>query len=116
MSEPSAAWDGLAERWGLSGLELIGQAHVLADADLGMSWNTLYIARSVTNEVDTVHLSCDATRATVVSTLTYPGADTTTGVAVSGNRLLVTNSQTDTYLYGDPLTSPVFTLESLPPR
>ncbi|MBB4686203.1 hypothetical protein BJY18_003688 [Amycolatopsis jiangsuensis] len=31
-----------------------------------------------------------------------------------GDRLLVTNSQMDTYLYGTPLTSPVFTLESLP--
>jgi sugar lactone lactonase YvrE len=76
--------------------------------------NTLYIARSVNNEVDVVHLSGDATRAGVVSTRTCPGADTTTGVAVSGNRLLVTNSQMDTYLYGDRLTSPVFTLESLP--
>ncbi|RSO05678.1 hypothetical protein DMH18_30935 [Streptomyces sp. WAC 06783] len=76
--------------------------------------NTLYIARSVNNEVDTVRLSGDATRATVISTRTYPGADTTTGVAVSGNRLLVTNSQMDTYLYGDPQTSPDFTIESLP--
>ncbi|MEV5776741.1 hypothetical protein AB0L49_36860 [Streptomyces antimycoticus] len=78
--------------------------------------NTLYIARSVNNEIDTVRLSGDATRATVVSTRTYTGADTTTGVAVSKERLLVTNSQMDTYLYGDPLTSPVFTVESLPLR
>jgi hypothetical protein len=63
-----------------------------------------------------VRLSGDAARATVVSSRTYPGADTTTGVAVSGDRLLVTNSQMDTYLYGTPLTSPVFTLESLPLR
>jgi hypothetical protein len=35
---------------------------------------------------------------------------------VSGDRLLVTNSQMDTYLYGDPLTSPVFIVESLPLR
>jgi hypothetical protein len=53
---------------------------------------------------------------TVVSERTYPGADTTTGVAVSGDRLLVTNSLMDTYLYGTPLTSPVFTIESLPLR
>jgi hypothetical protein len=36
-----------------------------------------------------------------------------TGVALSGDRLVVTNSRMDTYLYGTPLTSPVFTLESL---
>jgi sugar lactone lactonase YvrE len=76
--------------------------------------STLYIARSVNNEIATVRLSGDDTRATIVSERTYPGADTTTGVAVSGDRLLVTNSQMDTYLYGAPLTSPVFTLESLP--
>ncbi|WP_141765354.1 hypothetical protein [Streptomyces malaysiensis] len=40
----------------------------------------------------------EATRATAVSTRTYPGADTTTGVAVSRDRLLVTNSQMYTYL------------------
>ncbi|WP_329260422.1 hypothetical protein OG223_41250 [Streptomyces sp. NBC_01478] len=28
----------------------------------------------------------------------------------------MTNSQMDTFLYGDPLTSPVFTLASLPLR
>ncbi|GLX49449.1 hypothetical protein Shyhy01_23990 [Streptomyces hygroscopicus subsp. hygroscopicus] len=78
--------------------------------------STLYIARSVNNEIATVRLSDDGTRATVVSERTYPGADTLTGVAVSGDRLLVTNSQMDTYLYGAPLTSPVFTLESLPLR
>jgi sugar lactone lactonase YvrE len=76
--------------------------------------NTLYIARSVNNEITTVRLSDDDTRADVVSERTYPGADTTTGVAVSGDRLLVTNSQMDTYLYGDPLTSPVFTIQNLP--
>ncbi|AEM85879.1 SMP-30/gluconolactonase/LRE family protein [Streptomyces violaceusniger] len=78
--------------------------------------NTLYVARSVNNEVTVLRLSGDETRATAVSERTYPGADTTTGVAVSRGRLLVTNSQMDTYLYGDPLTSPVFTLESLPLR
>jgi len=76
--------------------------------------NTLYIARSVNNEITTVRLADADTRAEVVAERTYPGADTTTGVAVSGGRLLVTNSQMDTYLYGDPLTSPVFTVESLP--
>lgn len=76
--------------------------------------DTLYIDRSVNNEVDTVRLSGDATRASLTSERTYPGADTTTGVAISGNRLLVTNSQMDTYLYGSPLTSPTFTIESLP--
>jgi len=76
--------------------------------------NTLYIARSVNNEITTVRLSDDGARADVVSERTYPGADTTTGVAVSGDRLLVTNSQMDTYLYGDPLTSPVFTIQNLP--
>ncbi|MEV5720519.1 hypothetical protein AB0L41_42160 [Amycolatopsis mediterranei] len=76
--------------------------------------NTLYVARSANNEITTVRHSCDDTRAAVVSERTYPGADTTTGVAVSGDRLLVTNSQMDTYLYGDPLTSPVFTVQSLP--
>ncbi|MBD3005396.1 hypothetical protein [Streptomyces sp. 5-10] len=40
----------------------------------------------------------DATRATVGSTRTYPGADTTTDVAVSRDRLPVTNSQMYTYL------------------
>lgn len=76
--------------------------------------NTLYIARSVTNDVATVRLSEDETRAAVVSERTYPGADTTTGVAISGDRLLVTNSQMNNYLYGDPLESPVFTVEDLP--
>jgi sugar lactone lactonase YvrE len=89
----------------------------LSSADgIALRGNTLYIARSVDNEVDTVRLSDGDTRATVVSERTYPGADTTTGVAVSGDRLLVTNSQMDTYLYGTPLTSPVFTLECLPLR
>jgi sugar lactone lactonase YvrE len=87
----------------------------LPSADgIALRGNTLYVARSVNNEITTVRLSDDDTRATVVSERTYPGADTTTGVAVSGDRLLVTNSQMDTYLYGDPLTSPVFTVESLP--
>jgi sugar lactone lactonase YvrE len=78
--------------------------------------NTLYIARAVNNQVDSLRLSGDATQAAIVATRTYPGADTTTGVAVSGDRLLVTNSQMDTYLFGDPQTSPVFTVESLPLR
>jgi hypothetical protein len=78
--------------------------------------NTLYVARSVDNEVDTLRLSADADRAEAVATRTYPGADTVTGVAVSRGRLLVTNSQMDTYLYGDPQTSPDFTVESLPLR
>lgn len=92
-------------------------APALTSADgIARQGNTLYIARSVNNEVATVRLSGDDTRATVVSERTYPGADTTTGVAVSGDRLLVTNSQMDTFLYGTPLTSPVFTLESLPLR
>ncbi|WP_329260425.1 hypothetical protein OG223_41255 [Streptomyces sp. NBC_01478] len=42
------------------------------------------------NEVDAVRLSGDDTRAAVVSARTYPGADTTTGVAVSGDRLAET--------------------------
>ena len=92
-------------------------APALPNADgMARRGNTLYIARSVNNEVDAVRLSGDDTRAAVVSARTYPGADTTTGVAVSGDRLLVTNSQMDTYLYGDPQTSPIFTLESLPLR
>ncbi|WP_328609193.1 hypothetical protein OG943_08725 [Amycolatopsis sp. NBC_00345] len=90
-------------------------APALTSADgIALRGNTLYVARSVNNEIDTVRLSGDNTRATVVSERSYPGADTTTGVAVSGDRLLVTNSQMDTYLYGTPLTSPVFTVESLP--
>jgi len=76
--------------------------------------NTLYVARSVNDEIATLRLSADHTRATLDSRRTYPGADTTTGVAISGDRLLVSNSQMDTYLYGYPLTSTVFTLESLP--
>jgi sugar lactone lactonase YvrE len=76
--------------------------------------NTLYIARSVTNEVATVRLSGDDTRGTVLSERAYPGIDTPTGIAISGNRLLVTNSQMDNYLYGAPLQSSVFTVESLP--
>jgi sugar lactone lactonase YvrE len=92
-------------------------APALTSADgLARRGNTLYIARSVNNEVDAVRLSGDGTRTAVLSARTYPGADTTTGVAVNGNRLLVTNSQMDTFLYGDPLTSPVFTLDSLPLR
>jgi len=78
--------------------------------------NTLYVARAVNNEVTILRLSGDDTQATVVSERTYPGADTTTGVAVSGDRLLVTNSQMDTFLFNAPLTSPTFTLESVPLR
>jgi sugar lactone lactonase YvrE len=74
----------------------------------------LYIDRSVNNEVDTVRLSDGDTRASLTAERTYPGADTTTGVAISGDRLLVTNSQMDTYVYGSPLSSPTFTIESLP--
>jgi sugar lactone lactonase YvrE len=92
-------------------------APALPSADgIARRGDTLYIARSTDNQVDIVRLSADAARATVVSTRTYPGADTTTSVAVSGNRLLVTNSQMDTYLFGTPQTSPEFTLESLPLR
>lgn len=76
--------------------------------------HVLYIDRSVNNEVDTVRLSDGDMRASLTAERTYPGADTTTGVAISGNRLLVTNSQMDTYLYGSPLSSPTFTIESLP--
>ncbi|WP_158862259.1 SMP-30/gluconolactonase/LRE family protein [Leifsonia sp. AG29] len=75
--------------------------------------NTLYIARSVDNEITTVRLSADDT-GTVVSERTFTGADTTTGVAIAHDRLLVTNSQMDTYLFGTPLTSRVFSLEELP--
>ncbi|MES9506933.1 hypothetical protein ABWJ92_11065 [Streptomyces sp. NPDC000609] len=73
-----------------------------------------YIACSVHNEIATVRLFGDATRVTVASERTYPGAHTTTGVAVSGDRLLVTNAQMGSYLYGAPLSSPVLTLESPP--
>ncbi|MHC3472650.1 YncE family protein [Streptomyces sp. 7R007] len=90
-------------------------APALTSADgIARRGNTLYIARSVNNKVATVRLSDHDTRATVSFERTYPGADTTTGVAVSGDRLLVTNSQMDTYLYDTPLTSPAFTVESLP--
>jgi sugar lactone lactonase YvrE len=76
--------------------------------------DTLYIDRSVNDEFATVQLSDNDTRGTVVSERTFPGIDTPTGITVSGNRLLVTNSQMNNYLYGDPLQSPVFTVESLP--
>lgn len=66
------------------------------------------------NEITTVRLSRDHARATVVAERTYPGADTITGVAVSGDRLLATNSQMNSYLRGEPPAGPVFTLESLP--
>jgi sugar lactone lactonase YvrE len=92
-------------------------APALTSADgMVLRGNTLYLARSVDTEIATVLLSPDYTRATVLSERTYPGADTPTGIAVSGDQLLVTNSQFDTFLYGTPLTSPVFTLESLPLR
>jgi sugar lactone lactonase YvrE len=85
-----------------------------SDDGIVLRGRTLYIDRSVNDEVATVRLSSDDTRATVVSERTYPGVDTPTGVAVSGDRLLVTNSQMNNYLYGAPLESPVFTVESLP--
>ncbi|WP_051939246.1 SMP-30/gluconolactonase/LRE family protein [Phaeacidiphilus oryzae] len=92
-------------------------APALPSADgIARRGDTLYIDRSVQNEVDTVRLSEDGTRAALVSQRSYPGADTTTGVAVSGDRLLVTNSQMNNYLYGAPLESPVFTVQSLPLR
>ncbi len=89
-------------------------APALPSADgIALRGDNLYIARAVNNEIDVVRLSGDATRAALIATRTYPGADTTTGVALSGNRLLVTNSQMDTYLYGEPRTSPDFTVENL---
>ena len=87
-----------------------------SDDGMVLRGNTLYIARSVNNEVTEVRLSQHDTRGTVVAERAYPGADTTTGIAVSGDRLLVTNSQLDTFLYGTPLRSPVFTVEDLPLR
>jgi sugar lactone lactonase YvrE len=90
-------------------------APALTSADgIARQGDTLYIDRSVNDEVATVRLSADDTSGTVVSERTYPGIDTPTGVTVSGDRLLVTNSQMNNYLYGDPLESPVFTIESLP--
>ncbi|MBR7838991.1 hypothetical protein KDL01_37330 [Actinospica durhamensis] len=87
----------------------------LASADgIARQGDTLYIDRSVNDEVDTVELSDDATRATLVSERTFPGIDTPTGVAISADRLLVTNSQMNNYLYGAPLESSVFTVESIP--
>src|SRR5581483_11371827 len=47
--------------------------------------HVLYIDRSVNNEVDTVRLSDGDMRASLTAERTYPGADTTTGVAISGN-------------------------------
>jgi sugar lactone lactonase YvrE len=92
-------------------------APALTSADgMVLRGNTLYVARSVDTEIATVRLSPDYTRATVLSERTYPGADTPTGIAVSGDRLLVTNSQLDTFLYGVPLKSPVFSVENLPLR
>ncbi|WP_194905283.1 SMP-30/gluconolactonase/LRE family protein [Catenulispora rubra] len=87
-----------------------------SDDGMVLRGNTLYIARSVNNEVTVVRLSHHDTRGAVVAERTYPGADTTTGIAVSGDRLLVTNSQLDAFLYGNPLRSPVFTVEDLPLR
>jgi sugar lactone lactonase YvrE len=76
--------------------------------------STVYIARSVDNVVVALRLDDDVTSAAVISERTFPGADTVTGVAISGDRLLVTSSQMDSYLFGDPLTSPTFTVGSLP--
>lgn len=88
---------------------------ILASADgIIRQGNTLYIDRSVNDEVSTVQLSDDATSATIVSERTYPGIDTPTGVTISGDRLLVTNSQMNNYFYGVPPESSVFTVESLP--
>ncbi len=90
-------------------------APLLHSADgMVLRGNTLYMARPENNAIATLQLSSDYAQANVVSERTYPGADVPTGIAVSGDRLLVTNSQFDTYLYHAPLTSPVFTLESLP--
>ncbi|MDT8909503.1 hypothetical protein [Amycolatopsis sp. PS_44_ISF1] len=95
--------------------KLDGPALTSADG-LVLRGHTLYVARSVDAEIATVRLSADYRRATVESERGYPGADTPTGITVSGDRLLVTNSQLDTYLYGAPQTSPGFTVESLPLR
>ena len=90
-------------------------ALALTSADaIARQGNTLYIDRSAANEVATVRLSDDADRATVVSERVYPGIDTPTGLTILGNRLLVTNSQMDHLLYGAPLQSSVFTIESIP--
>ncbi|WP_406631761.1 hypothetical protein [Amycolatopsis sp. WGS_07] len=66
----------------------------LPSADgIALRGNTLCVARSVNNKITMVRLSCDDVRAAVVSERTCRGADTTTGVAVGGDRLLVTTSR-----------------------
>ena len=92
----------------------IAGPHLTSEDGIARRGNTLYIARSVNNEVATVRLTDHATRDVLVSEQAYRGIDTPTGVAISSNRLLVSNSQLDTFLYHKPLTSSRFVLKSLP--
>jgi len=77
---------------------------------------TLYAVRNFDNLIVTVRLSGRATRGTTIAERTYPGADVPTTLALSRGRLLVVNSQFDTFFNGAPQTSPTFTISSLPLR
>lgn len=77
---------------------------------------TLYAARNFDNLIATVRLSDDWSSGTTVAERSYPGADVPTTLAFSRGRLLAVNSQFDTFFAGAPLTSPTFTVSSLPLR
>ena len=87
----------------------------LTEADgMLLRGHTLYLIRSEHNLVVTAHLSLNHQRLNVLSSRTYRGADTPTALTISRGRLLVTNSQFDTYLFNAPQTSKTFTIASLP--
>ncbi|GAB7191568.1 hypothetical protein NUM3379_22760 [Kineococcus sp. NUM-3379] len=83
---------------------------------LELRGNTLYVARNADNLISTVRLSGDFRSGTVTDEATYEGADFPTTLALSRGRLLVVNSQFDTFFGGAPQTSPVFTISSVRPE
>ncbi|WP_433304640.1 SMP-30/gluconolactonase/LRE family protein [Actinoplanes sp. CA-030573] len=86
----------------------------LRNADgLTLTGHTLYVVRNVDEQIAVLHLSLDARRARVATTITDPSFDVPTSVAVTGFRLLVTNSQLDKVLAGKPGVPP-FTISSIP--
>ncbi|MGI8646916.1 MAG: superoxide dismutase [Acidimicrobiales bacterium] len=76
--------------------------------------HTLYAARNFDNLIVTLRISSDLTTATTLAERTYSGADVPTSLAFSHGRLLILNSQFDTFIKHAPQTSQTFTISSVP--
>ena len=72
----------------------------------------LYVARNSSNEVATVDLAPDLLSGTVSARLAIPGLAFPTGLAVAGDRLLITNAQLDRMAPGTAPDLP-FTVSSV---